>query len=272
MRAWTLGLCVGATVLFACSPEAEGGGSGGTGLAGSAGISGAGAVGGGGAGVGGGIGGACLTFETAPCMCGALPGRQVCSVGTWSACDCAGAAGAGGSGGGGSNGNAGEPLANKNPNVMWNWVETMAGGGCRPGHYEGNFEGLYSSSLMVAGFLPVFGLDAAGMPPLEFDLVAGAGGGEILTVSGGHMRGTANGLFPFQFDIEGSLDCSTLKFDAQLVNGSYNAFGIVVMMEGPLVADYDPVTASMVNGMWTVTEPTPPYGGSGTWQATYIRP
>lgn len=260
-----VGLCVG------CKPEPNanggvGGAAGTAGFGGTGGTAGVAGVGGtaGMGGTGGVAGGACLTYETAPCMCGTSPGRMVCSVGVWSMCDCAGVAGTGG----GSMTGGGEPLANKNANVMWTWTETAPSGGCKPGHYEGNFDGWYSSSLMVAGFLPVFALDAT-MPGLEFNLDQGAGGGEILTVSGGKMRGTANGLFPFEFDIVGELDCSTLKFNANLINGFYNAFGIIVPMEGPITADYDPVTASMVMGIWTVTEPTMPYGGSGNWSAQF---
>lgn len=286
MRASVLVLLVGVASGMGCAPGAEGDGSGGAGAVGGA----AGFGGGAGfGGVGGGGGGACLTFETQPCMCDAtLSGRRVCSAGVWSDCACDGFAAAGSGGTGGSGGSGGgdvpvsEPLANKNPNVMWTWTETAPSGSCRAGHYEGTFSGLYASSLTVVGApIPVFALDATGAPGLEFDLVQAPGGGEIFKVENGKMRGTALGAFPFTFDMEGELDCSTLKFNALLLNGFYWVGTIMVPMSGPITADYDPVTASISNGHWIVTEPgsmppwgstTPWYGGEGDWSANFIHP
>jgi len=220
----------------------------------------------------------CLTFETQACDCAGIAGARVCVTGVWGRCSCE-------DGPVVDNGPGGDPASNKRGDIRWDWTPTAPMGGCRPGHYEGSFEGLYSSSLTFVGAaIPVFALDGTGMPGLEFDLVPGAGGGEILSVSGGKMRGTANGLFPFQFDIVGNLDCGTRKFDAQLVNGFYNVGPIMIGMEGPLTADYDPVTGSMVNGKWVVIEPNPPnqpltpnfaggwYGGAGDWRASYVGP
>jgi len=42
------------------------------------------------------------------------------------------------------------------------------------------------------------------------------------------------------------------------VRGFYNVGPIMIGMEGPLTADYDPLTGSMVNGKWVVIEPNPP--------------
>lgn len=150
---------------------------------------------------------------------------------------------------------------------------------CRPGHYEGNFEGGYASSLTFVGSpIPVSGVSFDDtMPALEFDLNADPGGGDTLQVSGGKMRGSANGLFPFVFDIVGEVNCATLKFTGELTNGSYTVGATTIPMSGPMTADYDPTTGSMVNGHWTVTEPgymppafssVPWYGGEGTWFAT----
>lgn len=270
MRSSSAVLVMGALCLVGCSAESSGGAGGASGAAGYGGF-------------GGTAGGnsACLTYETRSCTCGSLPGRSVCSIGIWSECLCDGAAGNGGAGGG--NGPTQEPPGNKRGDLSWSWVESAPAGGCRPGHYEGSFEGLYASSLTFVGApIPVAPIDLPGMPGLEFDLVAGSGGGEILMVSGGKMKGNALGLFPFEFDMVGSLDCDTLKFDAELINGFYSLGGVGRFeMEGPITADYDPVTGSMTNGHWIVTEPgsMPPwgstmpwYGGEGTWRAMFIRP
>lgn len=270
MRALVLRLGFVAVTVLGCAPaeSTTGGGAAGTGVAGMAGIGGAGM---GGAGIGGSNTG-CLTFETQACMCNSVPGRRVCALGTWGDCKCEGP---------GSGSNGGDPAANKNANISWNWTPTMAGGACKPGHYEGNFEGGYSSSLTFVGVpIPVSGVSFdATMPALEFDLDAAPGGGEILRVSGGKMRGTANGVFPFAFDIVGDLDCATLKFNAELINGYYMVGVTMIPINGPLTADYDPVTGSMVMGRWIVTEPgfmppafssVPWYGGEGTWFAMHM--
>jgi hypothetical protein len=221
---------------------------------------------------------------TQACTCqGGARGRQVCVAGAWSGCDCAAASGGAGSSGVGSSGGGagagglsfagGDPAANHS-DVRLDWQRTEAtGGSCEAGHYEGTFTGIYGPSIIVVADLkviPVFPVELPGNPGLAFDL-SREGSGEIFTVSNGKMNGNALGAFPISADIEGKLDCATRKFDAKLVNGSYFIGPIEYRFEGPIVADYDKLTHTLVNGTWEVEEPDyPGAGGSGDWTVQWI--
>ena len=223
------------------------------------------------------VGSSCpLTNYTQECECemNMLPGRQVCLESGWGDCECLTAT------------QAAiqmqqaiemevqaqlfatDPPANRSDN-RFEWERTVPiGGSCEAGHYEGDFEGIYNAPLAFNAPIPVASVpNTAG---LVFDL-AKEGDGEVFNVSGGQMKGTANGVFPFEADIEGSLDCSSLRFEALILNGKYNAFGLDYFFEGTLVADYDRLTHSMINGIWDVMEPANVgSGGSGTWTVTWI--
>jgi hypothetical protein len=118
--------------------------------------------------------------------------------------------------------------------------------------------------------IPVFPVELPGNPGLAFDLNR-EGTGEIFTVSNGVMSGNALGAFPFTAEVVGKLNCETAKFEAKLVNGSYFIGPLEYKFEGPITADYDKLTHTMVNGLWSVTEPAyPTAGGSGTWTVKWI--
>jgi hypothetical protein len=217
--------------------------------------------------------------STGPCTCdNGNPGRQICNGTVWGACVCAvpsSDSGSGGSGGAGSGGSGGmalgpaDPGANDSP-VRFDWERTEpANGSCEAGHYEGSFEGLYMAPLAFNAPIPV--ANVPGLPGgLVFDLEK-EGSGEVFKVSNGKLSGLANGAFPFEADIVGSLDCSTKKFDAMLLNGSYIVGIFTYMFEGPITADYNLVTHTLVNGVWNVTEPmNPGSGGSGTWTVSWM--
>jgi len=230
---------------------------------------------------------------TQACSCDDRRGRQSCMGGGWSACECkaapsgagkagaaAGAAGAGAAGGAPlagtpSSGPAADPAANRSA-VRFDWERTTpTDGSCEAGHYEGTFTGWYGPSIIVVADLkviPVFPIDLPDSPGLAFDLTR-EGSGEIFSVSNGKMNGNALGAFPFTADIVGKLDCATRKFDARLVNGSYFIGPLEYRFEGPITADYDKQTHTLVNGLWEVMEPDwPGAGGAGDWTVTWIRP
>jgi hypothetical protein len=208
---------------------------------------------------------------TQPCQCAnGLRGHQSCVAGLWNMCACRDPAAAAGSG---ALATEGDPLANRS-SARFDWQRTVpTGGSCEAGHYEGTFTGLYGPSIIVVSDLkviPVFPVDLPGMPGLAFDLTR-KGSGELFTVSNGKMSGNALGAFPLSADIVGQLDCSTLKFDAKLVNGSYAIGPLVYNFEGPITADYDKQTHTFTNGAWTVTEPAyPSAGGSGDWTVHWL--
>jgi hypothetical protein len=158
--------------------------------------------------------------------------------------------------------------------VRFDWQRTMPmNGSCEAGHYEGTFDGIYGPSIIVVADLkviPVFPIDLPGSPGLAFDLTRD-GNGEVFTVQNGKMNGNALGAFPLTADIVGKLDCATMKFDAKLVNGSYFIGPLEYRFEGPILADYDKASHTLVNGTWMVTEPDyPSAGGMGTWTVHWV--
>jgi hypothetical protein len=174
-----------------------------------------------------------------------------------------------------------------------------APGGCKPGHYEGTFTGIYSSYLTVAGVpIPV-----AGDVSLTLDE---SSNGEFYTISNGTVNGTADYAFPYFCQIVGTLNCKTKKIEnGGLRNCSYCVgfggtpdasvsltdggglvcAGIEGHFNGPLTADYDSSIHAFVNGAWAGSEsveagaPTDAgggckagpveYGGCGNWSAQY---
>jgi hypothetical protein len=229
------------------------------------------------------VGSACkLDNLTEPCSCvGGLSGRQTCAAGAWSSCSCRAASGSapgaavsGGPGGPGASSVSTVDPAENHSTTRFDWLRTMpTGGSCEAGHYEGTFSGLYGPSIIVVSGLkviPVFPIDLPGSPGLAFDLNR-EGSGEIFTVANGKMNGNALAAFPFTADIVGKLDCTTAKFDAKLVNGTYNIGPLAYNFEGPIIADYDKQTHTLTNGTWMVTEPAyPSAGGMGDWTVQWI--
>ena len=216
---------------------------------------------------------------TRQCTCPTgAPGRQTCQAGAFSACACqARSTAAAGSGAPGVNPGpaspAGDPLENRS-SVRFDWARTTpTGGSCEAGRYQGTFDGIYGPSIIVVADLkviPVFPVELPDNPGLAFDLNR-EGSGEIFTVSNGVMSGNALGAFPFTAEVVGKLNCETSKFDAKLVNGSYFIGPLEYKFEGPITADYDKLTHSMINGVWMVTEPEyPSAGGSGTWTVKWV--
>jgi hypothetical protein len=194
----------------------------------------------------------------------------------------------------------GDPAINKGK-AHFDWLRTdpssaNGAGTCRPGHYEGSLDGLYASPVIYTAPVPIVSIDVTGNPGLQIDLASG-GNGEFLTVTGGHVDGTALAIFPFRVDFaDGQLDCATGKFRAKLVNGSYDVFfGMFIPgmsdtynFEGYAVANYDAATSSFVDGRWSVAEDgampkeimagvDPPAvdlgmpGGTGTWTVKWVR-
>lgn len=217
---------------------------------------------------------------TRQCVCATgSPGRQTCQAGVFSACACsarptaAAGSGAPSPANPGATSPGGDPLENRST-VRFDWARTTpSGGSCEAGRYQGTFDGIYGPSIIVVADLkviPVFPVELPDNPGLAFDLNR-EGSGEIFTVSNGVMSGNALGAFPFTAEVVGKLNCETSKFDAKLVNGSYFIGPLEYKFEGPITADYDKLTHSMINGAWMVTEPEyPSAGGSGTWTVKWV--
>jgi hypothetical protein len=225
---------------------------------------------------------------TATCTCpdqAGIPGRQTCLSGAWTACECdavSGSAGVGSAGSGVAQGDGGmiEPPATTLPNDppgnqsanRFEWKQTAFElGSCKAGHYIGMFEGDYRSPAAWTFPVSVSGeAGADGAPGLEFWLEKTPGSGEIFSVNGGKMRGTANGQFPFTADLTGTLDCATKKYVGRIENGQYMVFGVTYLFEGDVTADYDKVQNKFIAGKWLLVEPANAFaGGELDWEATW---
>lgn len=228
-------------------------------------------------------GSACLLHNaTQPCACeDGAQGRQICSAGSWTACECSPAQASAGAGTGGSGApavDAGmaaallEDPAGNSSTARFDWARTVPDGTCVAGHYVGTFDGKYNSPVIFNLPVDVMQSPDSLTPGMEFTLVRGQG--EIFEVKEGKLKGVAaTGLLRvnFEADITGMLDCSTRKFTGRLENGFYDIATVHYLFEGPISADYDKQTHSFVNGLWSVKEPadtTMVAGGGGTWTAT----
>lgn len=164
------------------------------------------------------------------------------------------------------------PFAGYDPTVAFDWpVATTTAGSCKAGHYQGSFIGMYSPSIAVAPVpIPVAG---------NIDLtLTQSSNGEYFEITDGKVSGVADLLFPFSADVKGTLNCTTMQLEnGFLSNGVYIVGVIPFPFEGPLTGEYDKVTHAFTKDTWTVGEPTwttppSPYGGSGTWEATWVGP
>lgn len=165
-----------------------------------------------------------------------------------------------GTGSGSGSGGGGGPI------VTFDWPETQPGEKCLAGKYAGSFNGIYMSSLtFFPAPIPVGG---------NVNITLGqAMNGEFFEITDGLLDGLANGAFPFSATIVGGLDCKTLKFTGQIKMGGYAVPGwTAVGFEGDMPSDYDKAAHSFINGVWSVHEANPVFGGNGTWTATWVGP
>jgi hypothetical protein len=205
----------------------------------------------------------CTTGDTQACSCAGatadamIGGTRSCYQGRWTTCACTSSSAT--------------------------TTETDEGQ-CLGGRYEGSFEGSYRSEFLLGAGIPVIALNLTGEPGLAFTLeqtVDSSSEFPVYVVKDGYVKGTADGLFPFEGALTGMLDCKTNKFTGQLEGG----YSIVVpaglneaKFIGPVEGDYDPVAHSFSLGMWTLMEKDATLdvlgdaGGEGTWEATYTGP
>jgi len=164
---------------------------------------------------------------------------------------------------------------------------TAASGACKAGRYEGSFSGAYTSGYTFIGIpIPIFSVDFTGKPGLAFTLnqTQTSIGEEFstLTISDGYVTGTADGLFPIEGVLTGTLDCKSKKFTGTL-SGGY-CVGICAGLEdineaefeGPVVGYYDTDGFKFTSGTWDLLEVEGnsgvfgAYGGSGEWSAEWV--
>jgi hypothetical protein len=164
------------------------------------------------------------------------------------------------------------PYGGYDPTIQFVWPDTTpTAGSCKAGEYTGTFEGIYLSpaSGPFPVPVPVFGNV---MHRLEE-----AATGEFFEIKDGRVEGTAEVLVllqvPFEADFVGELDCATSQLrNAYLRNGRYTVDTTTYEFEGPVEALYDRLANQFINGTWSVQEPTPGYGGDGTWTSRWTGP
>ncbi len=125
---------------------------------------------------------------------------------------------------------------------------------CKPGRYEGEFFGLYNSAFSPFP-IPVWAFNISGAPGLAFTLNAkgeawtpGVEFAGELEISDGYVKGTADGLFPFEGKLTGKLNCATKEFNATLDGGYallFEGLGFnEAKFKGPVLGKYDVGTNS----------------------------
>jgi hypothetical protein len=222
----------------------------------------------------------CVAAQTRACTCagtGGAPaaGTQACYEGYWLTCACA---------------------QSSVPSTV------PSTGDCLAGRYEGDFSGLYASGFSFGGLpVPVIAFDPFGGPGLSLTLTANdTGFGEFreYSVSDGFMKGNADGVFPIEGVITGSLNCGTKEFRGTLEGWYSIALDTGTdlnrgFFKGPIFARYDASKHTFVDGTWNVLESSQGgvlapittafqtgvfspgmlvqnYGGNGDWQAGWV--
>jgi hypothetical protein len=158
-------------------------------------------------------------------------------------------------------------------------------GQCKAGHYEGDFNGTYRSGFLLGAGIPVFALDLTLAPALKFTLEEKVGGDPEFpsyVISDGQIHGTADGLFPFDAKLTGTLDCRTKTLHGEMDGG----YSIILpaglnqgVFKGPVVGNYDSSNQTFTSGTWTLVEEDTlgisvagDPGGEGVWTAKWVSP
>ena len=134
---------------------------------------------------------------------------------------------------------------------------------------SGQYLGTYTGTVTLGGILP---LKTSGTVDLTLGTTSD---GEFFQITNGKLVGKASGN-AYTADVEGKLNCSTLKLEMGfLQNGSVTVTGLTYGFEGPMLADYDPLTATFVNATWSITQTSGPMIGAsdtgmGTWTAHHM--
>lgn len=195
-------------------------------------------------------GASCATVNaTQACGCGnQFSGRQVCTGGGWSMCECDGAGGGSltGSGGTAAPGvldHSGDPLGNARSDINFDW-ERKEGpeGPCEPGVYVGP----YTCDYVMMGAQPP-GLAVAGT--VTITLARSEADGELLLVEDGELAGDAFFLIAFTSKLEGELTCANDTFHADAIDGMISVGGV---FEGQLDGTLNRATSTL-SGDWSLT-------------------
>jgi hypothetical protein len=158
--------------------------------------------------------------------------------------------------------------------VVFDWPETIAGsgGGCKPGHYVGEF----ACRLYIIRTDGEGAFDLSGTIDMQLEQTMD---GERLRIANGKFASVAAAAIPVSADIVGELRCSTATLEGSLENGSFSvALGLGIpftdgTFSGPLESPYDKSTATLGPGQWNMTGELDGFPGScmnGTWSAHWV--
>lgn len=192
----------------------------------------------------------------------------------------AGSAGSGISAGAGATGAAGgaaSGMAAKraplDPDAKFKWPETRPGGGdtCQPGTFTGTFSCTVNAGTFLGLPMPEDGLGLLIIGPVTLELERSMDG-EFLELAEGRLEGLALESWGFVAELEGRLDCTTLKFSADATSGEYG-LGLPVDVPvgafgGTLRGALDPQTLEL-SGEWSLVNDLGTMGCAGPWTASF---
>jgi hypothetical protein len=167
------------------------------------------------------------------------------------------------------------PPSTKPTGVAFEWKETDPASMRRPCK-SGRYIGQYMCRLFIASMQGYGAFDVAGTVDLELHQSTE---GELFRVQNGRFTSATLGAIPVAADIVGALDCSSLKFEGRLENGTFSvALGLDLpftqgTFAGPLNASYDDRTLTLM-GTWDMVGELDGIPGScmnGSWSATWVK-
>lgn len=148
---------------------------------------------------------------------------------------------------------------------------------CRPGLYEGSFEGTHRPSATFVG-VP---LRVSGDVALRLEMRNAT----TMFVAQGTFDGTFDTSLlpappmqpvqpspPFRARLVGTVDCETNEVELQFVEGTYTLTGTSVFdaaFTGHLQGTFD-VSARTLSGTWSSVESNTTYAGDGSWHVSWV--
>jgi hypothetical protein len=152
------------------------------------------------------------------------------------------------------------------PNARFAWPENVPGSAatdCQPGVYSGTFQCDFTPDPSLGS---AFAVDVSG--PISLTLTRSMNG-EFLEIANGSLDAVAQVFFGIHAELNGRLDCKTLRLTAMTVNGVF-AFGDPTMgtPAGDLAANLTGMLepkAGALSGEWEILSGTVPGSCTGTW-------
>lgn len=166
------------------------------------------------------------------------------------------------------------PRVPLDPKAVFEWPETRPGSGetCQPGTYTGTFSCTVNGGTFLGLPAPPDGAGLLVIGPVTLELERSMDG-EFLEIEEGRLEGLALASWGFVAELEGRLDCSTLKFEAKASSGVYG-LGLPIGVEvgnfgGTLSGALDDRSLEL-SGRWALVDALGTMGCDGPWTATLM--